>query len=174
VADDDAETQDGGWSGLISPRRIRRLLDTVADFGSVTLDPPSSDDIHTPSMSSSEDEQGVARRKSRSSRTTRSWLVSSKSDSIVIAADTSVRDAADWIRGVVYSRPRHRHGDGADGAIEDNDSRCAEDSIIAVVDTGGECVGVLEVGTLLEAAASAGAMRARTGTAGGGLDLRGY
>ncbi|KAK0635951.1 hypothetical protein B0T17DRAFT_482411 [Bombardia bombarda] len=65
------------------------------------------------------------------------WMVTHKVDFVVVAADTTVRNAADWIIA------------GGCGAIDD--VGCGEDSIVAVVEKG-ECVGVLEVGRLLDEA----------------------
>ncbi|KAK3358853.1 hypothetical protein B0T25DRAFT_77851 [Lasiosphaeria hispida] len=67
------------------------------------------------------------------------WAVTARADFVSIAADTTVREAAEWIRGIMGVARRG----GEDGA-------CREDSIVAVVEKGGECVGLLEVGTLLE------------------------
>ncbi|KXX77063.1 Arabinose 5-phosphate isomerase KpsF [Madurella mycetomatis] len=66
------------------------------------------------------------------------WLSTAPSEFIPVAADTSVQKAAEWIRDVR----------GAAGAGR-NDGGYWEDAIVAVMDRG-ECVGLLEVGRLLE------------------------
>ncbi|KAK3681390.1 hypothetical protein B0T22DRAFT_502429 [Podospora appendiculata] len=67
------------------------------------------------------------------------WMVTSKSDYISIAANTTVRSAAEWIRSALRG-----------------EVGCTEHSVIAVMENG-ECIGLLEVGTLLEAASAQGA-----------------
>ncbi|KAK0720932.1 hypothetical protein B0H67DRAFT_577733 [Lasiosphaeris hirsuta] len=70
------------------------------------------------------------------------WAVTARADFVSIAADTTVREAAEWIRGIMVGVTGRRGEDGT----------CRADSVIAVVEKGGECVGLLEVGTLLEGA----------------------
>lgn len=64
------------------------------------------------------------------------WLVTSKKEFVPVAADSSVEKAAEWVRGMRVAL--------GDGQYEDN-------AIVAVMDRG-ECVGLLEVGSLMEEA----------------------
>ncbi|KAK1756811.1 arabinose 5-phosphate isomerase [Echria macrotheca] len=76
------------------------------------------------------------------------WLAASRADFVSIAADTTVRDAAEWIRAMLEaSRPGCA---GGGGRGEDDEAGCSEDSIIAVVGKQGECIGLLEVARLLD------------------------
>ena len=73
------------------------------------------------------------------------WLVSDPGDFVSIAWDTTVQQASSFIKAILPessapSTPVIQKGDAA---------RCAEDSIIAVMEKG-ECVGVLEVQRLLD------------------------
>jgi len=76
------------------------------------------------------------------------WMVTNKADFLAIAADSTVRNAADWIRGMLELGARARAGQIPG---DDDVGYCAEDSIIAVMEKG-ECIGVLEVSRLLEEA----------------------
>ncbi|KAK4201485.1 putative arabinose 5-phosphate isomerase [Triangularia verruculosa] len=62
------------------------------------------------------------------------WLVTSKKEFVPVAADSSVEKAAEWVMGMRVAL--------GDGNYEDN-------AIVAVMDRG-ECVGLLEVGNLME------------------------
>lgn len=66
-------------------------------------------------------------------------LAVGRGDFVSVAADTTVRRAAEWIGGV---------GLEGDGDGEGGKRGCARDAVVGVVE-GGECVGVLEVGTLI-------------------------
>ncbi|KAK3325908.1 hypothetical protein B0H66DRAFT_143034 [Apodospora peruviana] len=80
------------------------------------------------------------------------WLVTKKADFVSIAADTTVRKAADFIRAVLLAAAQANAAGTAVVALgADDEARCSEDSIIAVMEKG-ECIGVLEVGRLLEEA----------------------
>ncbi|KAK4121267.1 SIS domain-containing protein [Parathielavia appendiculata] len=92
-------------SGVISPRKIRRL--TAEDMARALED-------------------------------LRWWFVTPRREFIPVAADTSVQRAAEWIRGL------RDVGGEAQGAYGD-------EAIVAVMENG-ECVGLLEVGRLLEMA----------------------
>ncbi|KAK4138960.1 hypothetical protein BT67DRAFT_367007, partial [Trichocladium antarcticum] len=67
------------------------------------------------------------------------WLVADKSQFIPVAAGTSVARAAEWVMGL---RAATATVDGEEGAYGD-------EAVIAVMERG-ECVGLLEVGKLLE------------------------
>ncbi|KAK4448291.1 arabinose 5-phosphate isomerase [Podospora aff. communis PSN243] len=73
------------------------------------------------------------------------WLITSKEDFIRMRAETTTRDAADWIRAATSEVPA-----GISSACSD-ESEWSEDSIIAVSDKG-ECIGLVEVARLLEEA----------------------
>ena len=76
-----------------------------------------------------------------------SWLMTPKADFVSIAADTTVRDAAEWIRAMLETTA------GTAAVVTgEEDAWCCEDSIIAVVEKRGECIGLLEVARLLEEA----------------------
>ncbi|KAK3307875.1 uncharacterized protein B0T15DRAFT_87485 [Chaetomium strumarium] len=75
------------------------------------------------------------------------WLVAPRSGFIPVAADTSVQRAAEWIRGLrtatttIAGEESEDHEGGAYG----------DEAIVAVMERG-ECIGLLEVGRLLEEA----------------------
>ena len=72
------------------------------------------------------------------------WLVTPRSAFIPVAADTSVQRAAEWVRGL-RAATAAGGGDGAQGGAY------GDDAIVGVMEKG-ECVGLLEVGRLLEEA----------------------
>ncbi|KAK0653011.1 hypothetical protein B0T16DRAFT_291925, partial [Cercophora newfieldiana] len=72
------------------------------------------------------------------------WLVTSKEDFVRMRAETTTRDAAEWIRAVTASGVPLLSVPGSS-----NESECSEDSIISVSEKG-ECVGLVEVARLLE------------------------
>lgn len=75
-------------------------------------------------------------------------LVARRGDFVSIAGDTTVREAAAWIGGVVT-----RSGSGGKGlGMGEEEGGWAEDSIVAVVEKEGGCIGLLEVARLLEEA----------------------
>jgi D-arabinose 5-phosphate isomerase GutQ len=74
------------------------------------------------------------------------WLVTPKEDFVRMRAETTTRDAAEWIRAVLVPDA----GASTPSPAED-ESGCREDSIIAVAD-GDEFVGLIEVASLLEEA----------------------
>ncbi|KAK5660056.1 hypothetical protein OQA88_13525 [Cercophora sp. LCS_1] len=74
------------------------------------------------------------------------WLVTNKADFVSIAADTTIRDAAEWIRGVLEATAART----SVAAVGEYDVGCCEDSIIAVVEKEGQCIGLVEVAKLLE------------------------
>lgn len=120
-----------GWvrlsttGGVVSPSRIRRLSST--DLSRAVTEPRLA------------------------------WLVTPKENFVSIAADTTARDAADWIRGILNPSV-NTNSSSLSSPIpttalgDDDDVCCYEGSIIAVTDKGGECIGLLEVGRLLEEA----------------------
>ena len=71
------------------------------------------------------------------------WLVTPRSGFIPVAADTSVQRAAEWVKGL-RAATAAGGGDGAQGGAY------GDDTIVGVMEKG-ECVGLLEVGRLLEA-----------------------
>ncbi|KAK4236485.1 hypothetical protein C8A03DRAFT_35623 [Achaetomium macrosporum] len=75
----------------------------------------------------------------------RKWLVAPRSGFIPVAADTSVQRAAEWIRGL-----RAATATGGESG-DDEGAAYGDEAIIAVMERG-ECVGLLEVGRLLEEA----------------------
>ena len=88
---------------------------------------------------------------------------------IPVAAGTSVRRAAEWLRGLRAATAGaatcgvagvgvgeaeaegEREGEGEGEADEEEEGPYGDDAVVAVMENG-ECVGLLEVGTLLEAA----------------------
>ncbi|KAK4040285.1 hypothetical protein C8A01DRAFT_15821 [Parachaetomium inaequale] len=83
------------------------------------------------------------------------WLGTRASAFIPVAADTSVRRAAEWIRGLRAATASASVSAGAGGAAEGRGSGSGsegaygDEAIVAVMERG-ECVGLLEVGRLLE------------------------
>lgn len=79
------------------------------------------------------------------------WLVTPRRAFIPVAADTSVQRAAEWIQGLraATATATSSSGDGVSAA--DKDGAYGDDAIVAVMERG-ECVGLLEVGKLLEEA----------------------
>jgi len=74
------------------------------------------------------------------------WLVTAGEDFVRMRAETTTRDAAEWIRAVLVPDA----GASTPSPAED-ESGCREDSIIAVAD-GDKFVGLIEVASLLEEA----------------------
>ncbi|KAL2021824.1 hypothetical protein VTK56DRAFT_6598 [Thermocarpiscus australiensis] len=80
------------------------------------------------------------------------WLAAASSEFVPVAASTSVQRAAEWIRGVRGAAAAAAAAAATGGEkCGDDDKAYGEDAIVAVMETG-ECVGLLEVGRLLEAA----------------------
>ncbi|KAL2258834.1 hypothetical protein VTK26DRAFT_7691 [Humicola hyalothermophila] len=112
-----------GVPSVIPPRRIRRLR--TADF----CLPVSSPDLR--------------------------WLVAPRQTFVPVAAGTSIAKAAEWIRGLraaTAARPESLSASATaerEGEEEDISGPYGDEAVVAVID-GGECVGLLEVGRLLE------------------------
>ncbi|KAK1825820.1 arabinose 5-phosphate isomerase [Podospora conica] len=79
-------------------------------------------------------------------------LVARRADFVSIAADTTVREAAAWIGAVVARRPGGEGGGMPPLVLGEEEGGCHEDSIVAVVEKEGGCIGLLEVARLLEEA----------------------
>ncbi|KAK3942208.1 putative arabinose 5-phosphate isomerase [Diplogelasinospora grovesii] len=77
-------------------------------------------------------------------------LVTHKSDFVSICANTTVRNAAEWISTIVEQQTNKNSPAGSGSGLDDDGVTCGHDSIIAVMEKG-ECVGLLEVATLLQA-----------------------
>ncbi|KAK4158581.1 hypothetical protein C8A00DRAFT_28593 [Chaetomidium leptoderma] len=78
------------------------------------------------------------------------WLVTPRRAFIPVAADTSLLRAAEWIRGLRAATATATTSGGESGG-GDGDGAYGDEAIVAVMERG-ECVGLLEVGKLLEEA----------------------
>lgn len=74
------------------------------------------------------------------------WLVTPKEDFVRMRAETTTRDAAEWIRAVLVP-----DAEASTPSPAEDESGCREDSIIAIAD-GDEFVGLIEVACLLKEA----------------------
>lgn len=116
---------DVGGGALISPSRIRQL---------------SSADL------------------SRRVHTELEWLVANPDELVSIAWDTTVQQACDFINAMLGVNRNRSQATSVNSnpptpvIMTEDTTRCAEDSVIAVMEKG-ECVGVLEVTRLLEESA---------------------
>ncbi|KAK0619213.1 hypothetical protein B0T14DRAFT_402710, partial [Immersiella caudata] len=73
------------------------------------------------------------------------WLITPKEDFVRMRAETTTRDAADWIRAATSGVP------SCIASACSDELECSEVSIIAVSEKG-ECIGLVEVARLLEEA----------------------
>jgi D-arabinose 5-phosphate isomerase GutQ len=120
TATSNSDTNNGG--GVVSPRRIRRM--GTAD---------------------------MARTLKEEAR----WLVTPRRAFLSIAADTTVRAAAEWVDGLRAAaagkdiRGAVEVGGDKEGEGQDEDGLYGDEAVVAVMEKG-ECVGLLEAGTLFE------------------------
>ncbi|KAK4249111.1 hypothetical protein C7999DRAFT_30478 [Corynascus novoguineensis] len=82
------------------------------------------------------------------------WLATPGSDFIPVAAGTSVQRAAEWIKGLraattTATAATDPSACGGKGGKEEENGTYGDEAIVAVMESG-QCVGLLEVGRLLE------------------------
>lgn len=116
-----SDTKNGG--GVVSPRRVRRM--GTADMARPLDESP--------------------------------WLVTPRSAFVAVAADTTVRAAAEWVVGLRAAAAAAEgrgegEGEGEGQSVSEGvgESRLYGDEAIVAVMEKGECVGLLEAGSLFE------------------------
>jgi D-arabinose 5-phosphate isomerase GutQ len=141
-------------AGYTSPSGWVRICHTTTTTVTTTsgsgnlISPPSSPGVISPSQIRALRSLDLPRRADEVP-----GLIARRSDLVSVAADTDPSRAADWVRELMRNTTRTTTTGGRTGSVDDGKETTTPtlgpDSVVALLDAGGDCVGVLEVKDLL-------------------------